>query len=48
MALDIADRLIFLYRGKIAAECPAPGLLLDEDFLRSVGLELPLRVSAGA
>jgi cobalt/nickel transport system ATP-binding protein len=46
MALDLADRLIFLQRGKIAADCPAPGLLLDKNFLRGIGLELPLRISA--
>ncbi|MDR0642479.1 MAG: energy-coupling factor ABC transporter ATP-binding protein [Treponema sp.] len=46
MALDLADRIIFLHRGKIAADCPSPGLLLDKNFLRSIGLELPLRVSA--
>jgi cobalt/nickel transport system ATP-binding protein len=45
MALDIADRIIFLHRGRIAADCPAPGLLLDKDFLQSIGLELPLSVS---
>jgi cobalt/nickel transport system ATP-binding protein len=45
MALDIADRVIFLQRGRIAADCPAPGLLLDKDFLRGIGLELPLSVS---
>ncbi|MDR1904376.1 MAG: energy-coupling factor ABC transporter ATP-binding protein [Treponema sp.] len=42
MALDIASRIVFLDKGKIAADCPAPGLLLDEDFLQSIGLELPL------
>jgi cobalt/nickel transport system ATP-binding protein len=47
MALDVADRIIFLRRGKIAACCPAPGLLLDKVFLQGIGLELPLRVSAG-
>jgi cobalt/nickel transport system ATP-binding protein len=45
MALDLADRIIFLRRGKIAADSPAPGLLLDENFLQSIGLELPLRAS---
>jgi cobalt/nickel transport system ATP-binding protein len=45
MALDIADRVIFLQRGRIAAGCPAPGLLLDKDFLQGIGLELPLRAS---
>ncbi|MDR1249181.1 MAG: energy-coupling factor ABC transporter ATP-binding protein [Treponema sp.] len=45
MALDLADRIIFLCRGRVAADCPAPGLLLDEDFLHSIGLELPLTKS---
>jgi cobalt/nickel transport system ATP-binding protein len=44
MALELADRVIFLHRGKIAADCPAPGLLLDEGFLQGIGLELPLGV----
>ncbi|GMO46147.1 MAG: ABC transporter ATP-binding protein [Termitinemataceae bacterium] len=43
MALDIRCRLIFLNKGKIAAESPSPGLLQDKDFLQSIGLELPLR-----
>ncbi|GHT50004.1 putative ABC transporter ATP-binding protein [Spirochaetia bacterium] len=42
MALDISSRIIFLNKGKIAADCPAPGLLHDESFLQSIGLELPL------
>ncbi|GHT78818.1 putative ABC transporter ATP-binding protein [Spirochaetia bacterium] len=42
MALDIASRILFLHKGKIAADCPAPGFLRDEDFLQSIGLELPL------
>jgi cobalt/nickel transport system ATP-binding protein len=42
MALDIEDRIIFLHKGRIAADCPAPGLLLDGEFLRTIGLELPL------
>jgi cobalt/nickel transport system ATP-binding protein len=42
MALDLADRIIFLRRGTIAADCPAPGLLRDQTFLQSIGLELPL------
>jgi cobalt/nickel transport system ATP-binding protein len=44
MALEIADRIIFLLQGRVAADCPAPGLLLDEDFLQSIGLELPLGI----
>jgi cobalt/nickel transport system ATP-binding protein len=42
MALEIADRVIFLHQGRIAADCPVPGLLQDEEFLQSIGLELPL------
>jgi cobalt/nickel transport system ATP-binding protein len=41
MALEIANRILFLHKGKIAADCPAPGLLGDEGFLQSIGLELP-------
>jgi cobalt/nickel transport system ATP-binding protein len=44
MALEIADRIIFLSQGRVAADCSAPGLLLDENFLQSIGLELPLGV----
>jgi cobalt/nickel transport system ATP-binding protein len=47
MALETADRVIFLHRGRIAADCPAPGLLLDKPFLQSIGLELPLGVESG-
>ncbi|MDR2803101.1 MAG: energy-coupling factor ABC transporter ATP-binding protein [Treponema sp.] len=42
MAQELAERVIFLYKGHIAADCPAPGLLLDENFLQTIGLELPL------
>ena len=42
MLLDVASRVVFLHRGKIAAESPVPGLLADGVFLRSVGLDLPL------
>jgi cobalt/nickel transport system ATP-binding protein len=45
MALDLATRVIFLQNGRIAADGDTPGLLLDEQFLQSIGLELPL--SAG-
>lgn len=45
MALDLATRVIFLQKGRIVADSDAPGLLLDEQFLQSIGLELPL--SAG-
>jgi len=44
MALDLAERVVFLYRGSIVADCPAPGLLMDEKFLKGIGLELPLGV----
>jgi cobalt/nickel transport system ATP-binding protein len=44
MALELADRVIFLHQGRIAGDSPVPGLLLDGDFLRSIGLELPLSV----
>jgi cobalt/nickel transport system ATP-binding protein len=42
MALDLADEIIFLHEGAVAARSPVPGLLLDEAFLQSIGLELPL------
>ncbi|MDR2433833.1 MAG: energy-coupling factor ABC transporter ATP-binding protein [Treponema sp.] len=42
MALELARRVVFLHKGRIAADCPAPGLLLDEGFLQGIGLELPL------
>ncbi|GHT98480.1 putative ABC transporter ATP-binding protein [Spirochaetia bacterium] len=42
MALELANRVIFLNEGRIVADCPAPGLLLDEQFLQNIGLELPL------
>jgi hypothetical protein len=42
MAQELAERVIFLHKGRIAADCPAPGLLLDENFLQNIGLELPL------
>ncbi|MDR3123025.1 MAG: energy-coupling factor ABC transporter ATP-binding protein [Treponema sp.] len=42
MAMELADRVVFLHKGRIAADCPVPGLLLDENFLQSIGLELPL------
>ncbi|MDR2176572.1 MAG: energy-coupling factor ABC transporter ATP-binding protein [Treponema sp.] len=44
MALELADRIIFLHRGRIAGDCPVPGLLLNEHFLQTIGLELPLGV----
>jgi cobalt/nickel transport system ATP-binding protein len=42
MALDLASRMIFLHKGKIALDCPAPNGLTDSAFLRSIGLEPPL------
>jgi cobalt/nickel transport system ATP-binding protein len=42
MALDLCDEALFLQKGQIAARSPVPGLLLDEIFLQSIGLELPL------
>jgi cobalt/nickel transport system ATP-binding protein len=45
LVLALADRVIFLYNGAIAAQSPAPGLLADEPFLQSIGLELPLTYS---
>jgi cobalt/nickel transport system ATP-binding protein len=45
MMMDLAEEIIFLHRGTIAARSEAPGLLLDGGFLRGIGLELPLRVS---
>jgi cobalt/nickel transport system ATP-binding protein len=45
MALDAGDEIIFLNNGQLAARSPLPGLLSDEAFLQSIGLELPLRLS---
>jgi cobalt/nickel transport system ATP-binding protein len=42
MALDLADEVIFLHRGRVAGRSKTPGLLLDREFLRSIDLELPL------
>ena len=42
LILDLADMVFFLDKGKIAAQCPVPGFLLDESFLQGIGLELPL------
>ncbi|GHU70152.1 putative ABC transporter ATP-binding protein [Spirochaetia bacterium] len=46
MALDLCNETLFLQNGRIAESSPAPGLLLDETFLQSIGLELPLRRAA--
>jgi cobalt/nickel transport system ATP-binding protein len=43
MALDVCSEVIFLDKGKLASRSPTPGLLNDEAFLQSIGLELPLR-----
>ncbi|MDR2836562.1 MAG: cobalt ABC transporter ATP-binding protein, partial [Bacteroidales bacterium] len=48
MALDIASRIIFLHKGKIIADCSAPGLLKDKTFLQSIELELPLSIALSA
>jgi cobalt/nickel transport system ATP-binding protein len=42
MALELCNETMFLHKGRIAARSPVPGLLLDEVFLQSIGLELPL------
>jgi cobalt/nickel transport system ATP-binding protein len=42
MALDLAEEVVFLHRGRIAGQSKTPGLLLDEKFLQSIELELPL------
>jgi cobalt/nickel transport system ATP-binding protein len=46
MALDISDDILFLHNGALKARSPIPGLLADETFLQSIGLELPLVFSA--
>jgi cobalt/nickel transport system ATP-binding protein len=49
MILDLADRVIFLHNGTLSAQSPVPGLLLDREYLESIGLELPLGLgSAGS
>jgi cobalt/nickel transport system ATP-binding protein len=47
LILDLADRVLFLREGRVAGESPVasraePGLLANEAFLQSIGLELPL------
>jgi cobalt/nickel transport system ATP-binding protein len=44
-ATKVPLRVVFLKEGRIVAECAAPGLLRDENFLQSIGLELPLGLS---
>jgi cobalt/nickel transport system ATP-binding protein len=45
MALDLADETLFLHNGALCARSPAPGLLADQAFLQTIGLELPLSVA---
>jgi cobalt/nickel transport system ATP-binding protein len=45
MIMDVADEVVFLHNGEIAARSGVPGLLLDETFLLGIGMELPLSVS---
>jgi cobalt/nickel transport system ATP-binding protein len=42
MALNLADRVIFLHKGGIALDSRSTAPLLDEAFLQGIGLELPL------
>jgi cobalt/nickel transport system ATP-binding protein len=42
MALELATRVIFLHKGRIALDAPSTAPLLDEPFLQKIGLELPL------
>jgi cobalt/nickel transport system ATP-binding protein len=47
LILDLADQVLFLHKNHVAGESPvkgraSPGLLSDEAFLLSIGLELPL------
>ncbi|MDR0601828.1 MAG: energy-coupling factor ABC transporter ATP-binding protein [Treponema sp.] len=44
MMLDIADSVVFLNNGEVSAQSPVPGLLLDENYLKGIGLELPIGV----
>jgi cobalt/nickel transport system ATP-binding protein len=46
MGLDVCGRALFLRDGRLAADCPVPGLLSDGPFLQSLGLELPLRLQS--
>jgi len=45
MALDVCDRAIVLYEGRVAADGDLGTILGDETLLRRNGLELPLRCS---
>jgi hypothetical protein len=40
----LAGRVIFLHKGRIALDSPSTAPLVDEVFLQSIGLELPLSV----
>jgi cobalt/nickel transport system ATP-binding protein len=42
MMLDLAGDALFLHRGRIAAQGKATDLFGDDEFLRGIGLELPL------
>ncbi|MDR2633020.1 MAG: energy-coupling factor ABC transporter ATP-binding protein [Treponema sp.] len=46
MMLDMDARVLFLHEGRIAAQSAIPGLLTDQIFLQSIGLELPLCMQA--
>jgi cobalt/nickel transport system ATP-binding protein len=48
MALDIAQNILFLYNGRLIAQSEVPGLLFDEFFLQSIGLELPIQKNLNA
>jgi cobalt/nickel transport system ATP-binding protein len=45
MAMALCDEVLFFHDGRIAARSSVPGLLSNEAFLQSIGLELPLRCS---
>jgi cobalt/nickel transport system ATP-binding protein len=47
LIMDLADHVLFMHENHVAGEGPVkgrvcPGLLSDETFLQSIGLELPL------
>jgi cobalt/nickel transport system ATP-binding protein len=46
MMLDLGGDALFLHGGSIAARGRAGELLRNGDFLRSIGLELPLSLSS--
>lgn len=45
MINEIATKVLFLYKGRLVAQSPLPGLLHDEAFLQGIELELPLSVT---